>query len=240
MLSAVPDCRGQERAADARRHPPGQRRVVLQRHRRRWGARAASAVVLDPRTGEVLAMASEPGFDANRFPETDRDTQRNRAVTDTYEPGSTLKVVTVAAALSEGLVTPSSAFRLPPQHPRRRPRDPRGTPDVDRAHDGRGDPLPLVQRRDDHARGAARPQPARALDRAVRLRASKTASTSPARQPGSCPSTGRARRSARSRSGTGIAVTPVQMAAAYAAVANGGVWLRPRLLADRGLRSGGA
>ena len=59
-------------------------------------------------------MASEPGFDANRFPETDRDTQRNRAVTDTYEPGSTLKVVTVAAALSEGLVTPSTPLTLAP------------------------------------------------------------------------------------------------------------------------------
>ena len=87
---------------------------VLIRTVRQWGAKAATAVVLDPRTGEVLAMASEPGFDANRFPETDKDTQRNRAVTDTYEPGSTLKVVTVAGGALGGLVTPSTPFSLEP------------------------------------------------------------------------------------------------------------------------------
>ncbi len=88
---------------------------VLLRSVRRWGARAATAVVLDPHSGEILAMAAQPGFDANRFPETPKDVQRNRAVTDTYEPGSTLKVVTVAGALSDGLVTPSTSFTLEPK-----------------------------------------------------------------------------------------------------------------------------
>ena len=69
---------------------------ILRSTVRRWGALAATAVVLDPHSGEVLALAVEPGFDANRFPQTSREVQRNRAVTDTYEPGSTLKVVTVA------------------------------------------------------------------------------------------------------------------------------------------------
>ena len=82
---------------------------------RRWGALAATAVVLDPHSGEVLALAVEPGFDANRFPQTSREVQRNRAVTDTYEPGSTLKVVTVAGALSEGLVSPTTQFTLAPK-----------------------------------------------------------------------------------------------------------------------------
>ena len=72
----------------------------------RW-ERAASAVVLDPRNGDILAMAVERGYDANRFLIVPRDLQRNRAVTDTYEPGSTFKVVTVSAL--EG------SSRLPPR-----------------------------------------------------------------------------------------------------------------------------
>ena len=94
---------------------------TLQRHvervlgatRARWAAKAATAVVLDPRTGAVLAMAVEPGFDANRFPEATRDVQRNRAVTDTYEPGSTFKVVTLAGALESGMVRPWTSYTLP-------------------------------------------------------------------------------------------------------------------------------
>jgi cell division protein FtsI/penicillin-binding protein 2 len=81
---------------------------------RRWSARSATAVVMDPQTGEVLAMATAPRFNANRFPKTRADRRRNRAVTDTYEPGSTFKLVTVAAALQEGMVSPRSSFRLPP------------------------------------------------------------------------------------------------------------------------------
>ena len=60
-------------------------------------------------------MAVAPGYNANRFPTTRADRRRNRAVTDTYEPGSTFKLVTVAAALQEGVVTPRSSFVLPPQ-----------------------------------------------------------------------------------------------------------------------------
>jgi cell division protein FtsI/penicillin-binding protein 2 len=81
---------------------------------RRWSARSATAVVMDPQTGEILALATAPRFNANRFPTTRADRRRNRAVTDTYEPGSTFKLVTVAAALQEGMVSPRSSFRLPP------------------------------------------------------------------------------------------------------------------------------
>jgi cell division protein FtsI (penicillin-binding protein 3)/stage V sporulation protein D (sporulation-specific penicillin-binding protein) len=87
---------------------------VLAETVRRWGARSATAVVMDPRTGAVLAMATAPRFNANRFPTTRADRRRNRAVTDTYEPGSTFKLVTIAAALEEGIVNPRSTFRLPP------------------------------------------------------------------------------------------------------------------------------
>src|SRR5206468_5373574 len=54
-----------------------------------------------------------PGFDANNFSRAPASLQRNAAVTDVYEPGSTFKLVTVAAALSERLVTPLSPFTLP-------------------------------------------------------------------------------------------------------------------------------
>ena len=92
-----------------------QRRVerVLAETRARWAAKSATAVVLDPRTGGVLAMAVEPGFDANKFPDVPRDRQRNRAVTDTYEPGSTFKVVTLAASLETGMVKPWTKYTLP-------------------------------------------------------------------------------------------------------------------------------
>jgi cell division protein FtsI (penicillin-binding protein 3) len=86
---------------------------VLQETRRRWNARAATAVVLDPRTGGILAMAVEPGFDANRFPDVSRERQRMSAVTDTYEPGSTFKVVTLSAVLETGMVQPTDEYTLP-------------------------------------------------------------------------------------------------------------------------------
>ncbi len=86
--------------------------AVLAAAVRQWNAKAATAIVLDPRTGAVLAMANAPGYDANRFSAAPVDSHRNRAVTDTYEPGSTFKVVTVAGALSEGLVSPSTSFFL--------------------------------------------------------------------------------------------------------------------------------
>lgn len=86
--------------------------AVLRETVRRWDAKAATAVVLDPATGAVLAMAVAPGYDANAFPAAPPDRRRNRGLTDTYEPGSTFKLVTVAGALSEGLVRPTTTFTL--------------------------------------------------------------------------------------------------------------------------------
>lgn len=64
---------------------------------------SAAAVVLDPRTGEVLALANYPSFNPNTPAKSKPIVWRNRAVADLYEPGSTLKVVTVAAGLNEGM-----------------------------------------------------------------------------------------------------------------------------------------
>ena len=78
-----------------------------------WAAEAVTAVVIDTRSGGVLALGQAPGFDANLFPDVPAEQFRTRAVTDTYEPGSTFKVVTAAAAIDDGMVTPASSFTLP-------------------------------------------------------------------------------------------------------------------------------
>lgn len=71
-------------------------------------AKSGTVVVMDPQTGEILALALRPTFDPNRFQEASPSIWRNRAVTDTYEPGSTLKVLVAAAALEEGIVEPGT------------------------------------------------------------------------------------------------------------------------------------
>lgn len=73
---------------------------------RRTRAKGAMAVVLDPRTGDVLALAIRPTFDPNAFRSAPRESLRNRAITDPFEPGSTFKVILAAAALEERVVRP--------------------------------------------------------------------------------------------------------------------------------------
>lgn len=73
-------------------------------------AQGASIIVMDPMTGEILAMANRPTFDPNRFSQTPAEERRNRAVTDTFEPGSVFKVVTAAVALGRGAVRPEDRF----------------------------------------------------------------------------------------------------------------------------------
>ncbi len=77
-------------------------------------ARAGSIVVLDVATGEVLAMASAPSFNPNNRGRFDPQRARNRAVTDLFEPGSTLKPLTAAAALESGAVRPESVIDTAP------------------------------------------------------------------------------------------------------------------------------
>jgi cell division protein FtsI (penicillin-binding protein 3) len=72
-----------------------------------------TVVVLDVKTGEILAMANAPTFDPNERSAYDPIHYRNRAVADVYEPGSTLKVVTVSAALNEGIVERNTLFTVP-------------------------------------------------------------------------------------------------------------------------------
>lgn len=78
-------------------------------------AKAATAVVLDVRTGEVLAMVNQPSYNPhNRAGLTDFSVLRNRAITDIFEPGSTIKPFTITAALESGLYTPGTIIETSP------------------------------------------------------------------------------------------------------------------------------
>lgn len=74
------------------------------------GAIGAAIVVLEPKSGEVLALASRPGFDPNVYAKAGESARHNRAVSDYYEPGSTFKVITAAAALDAGKVRPNEVI----------------------------------------------------------------------------------------------------------------------------------
>ncbi len=77
-------------------------------------ARGGTAIIMDPQTGEVLALANAPTFNPNAFGRTSEDDRRNRAVVELYEPGSTFKIVTASAALEEGVLTPSDLIDCSP------------------------------------------------------------------------------------------------------------------------------
>ena len=75
---------------------------------RQHHAKAGAVVVLDSRTGEVLALANFPGYNPNNHSKVDSHTMRNRAIIDLFEPGSTMKPFTIATALEEGKVRPNT------------------------------------------------------------------------------------------------------------------------------------
>ena len=76
----------------------------------KYRAKAGVAIVVDPATGEVLALANYPTFDPNYAAQQSADQRRNRAVTDSFEPGSTFKTILAAAALEEGMVGKDDLF----------------------------------------------------------------------------------------------------------------------------------
>lgn len=88
--------------------------VELKEAVKKYKAKAGSIVVMDPENGEIYAIASVPGFNPNKLSTIRDGNSRNRAITDLYEPGSTMKVIIACAALDEGLCSPSTAFHLEP------------------------------------------------------------------------------------------------------------------------------
>lgn len=77
-----------------------------------YQAKGGTAIVADPHTGEILAMASRPTFDSNSYASTLNDENRtNRAIESQFEPGSTFKIVTLAAAIEEGIFNANKTFQ---------------------------------------------------------------------------------------------------------------------------------
>lgn len=76
-------------------------------------AKAGTVIAMDPATGEILALANRPDYDPNHFADFAPQNWRNVAVSNAYEPGSTFKIITAAAALAEKVVTPQDRFYDP-------------------------------------------------------------------------------------------------------------------------------
>ncbi len=197
----------------------------------RYHAESGSAVVMDPHTGDILAMAGFPSFDPNRFERYSGNTYRNRATTDVFEPGSSYKIVTAAAALEERLVTPWTRLSVPDELPYQdrvfhdshyHETEQMSVSEIIEQSSNVGTikiGLELGSRRLDHyvrkfgfgsASGLGFPGESEGLVLDLDEWSGTTGATVPI--------------------GQGVAVTTVQMAAAYSALANGGVWLEPRLV----------
>lgn len=194
-------------------------KAALQRHK----ARSATAIVLDARTGEILAMVNQPDFNPNNRAHLRSALFRNRAVTDVFEPGSTLKPFTITAALESGKFTPRSIINTSPGMMRV------GNKTITDKHDyGWMTPARIIQKSSNV--GAARIAlgfSKRKLWRLLRSVGfgSATGSGLPGESVGllNPPSRWVTLDHAMMSFGYGISVTPLQLARAYTAFANDGV-----------------
>jgi len=196
----------------------------------KYRARAGVAVLMDPRTGEILALAGAPLYDPNRPGDHRPEHRRNRAITDMYEPGSTFKIVTAAAALNEGT---------------RRPEDPifceNGRMAVPGGFIRDSHPLGWLSFREviEHSSNIGTIKVARTLgDRRLYEYArrfgfdARTGIEFPGEARGLLhhPSVWSKRSLETIAIGQEVLVTPLQLAFAYGAVANNGVLMKPRLI----------
>lgn len=198
---------------------------------------SAAAVVLDPATGEILALANYPSFDPNSTSKTDPGLWRNRAVTDLYEPGSTLKAMTVAAAMNEGISPRAVVTNCARRESIAGGRISCSVHPPYMSGHGPVDMYKIIQ----HSCNIG------SAHLAFRLGAKKLHDYEKAfglidktRAGFGCEAVGymlppedwRPIRLANIGFGQGIAVTPLQMAAAYAVIANGGVYQEPYVIKE--------
>jgi cell division protein FtsI/penicillin-binding protein 2 len=202
----------------------------------KWHAASGSAIVMDPWTGDVLALANVPDYDVPHYDRYSADSRRDRAVEDAYEPGSVFKLVTAAAALDSGKVTPQDRFPA-------RDRLPIGGYIINNAEDGflagSGSTETLGEIIEkSHNVGAAEVGlriGARTLFDALRRFGfgSPTGIGLPGESPGIVPDLADWSTTTLPTIafGQGISTTPLAIARAYCAIANGGLLLRPRIVA---------
>src|SRR3984885_8993452 len=196
-----------------------------------YAPKGATAIVVDPRSSQILAMANWPPIDPNDLSSASSEDLTNRATSFNYEPGSTFKAFTVSAALEEKLVTPETTFTLPPsiQVADRTIEDaePRGTETMS------------------VAQILARSSNVGAVTIGLELGAEKfskwigrfgfgrkTGVQFPGEESGIVPKLDAYSGSSMGNLpiGQGQAVTPMQMVAGYTAIANGGILRRPQLI----------
>jgi cell division protein FtsI/penicillin-binding protein 2 len=231
VVSSTPEREGRSIVTTLDHSIQANAELVLRRTVAQWHARSATAVVLDPRTGAVLAMAQAPGYDANKANHVSFALQRNRAVTDTFEPGSTFKLVTISGALSTGLVTAATKFTLP-----------YSIQVADRTiHDAerRGTETLSVAEILSHSSNVGAVTIAEKLGAPALMEwiqkfgfGKQTGIDFPGESPGQLLPLDQWYGSTIGNVpiGQGIAVTPIQLASAYGAIANGGVWVEPHLV----------
>jgi len=200
---------------------------------KQYQAKSGSVVVMAPRTGELLAVANVPTFDPNRFGTSSDEARKDRAVTNVYEPGSTNKVITAAAALDAGVVRPSTKVTVPPELPL--------CPGVHSFHDSHQHGTEWLTFADVVAQssniGTIRVATKLGPERLAKAEldfgyGQRTGVDLPGETPGivrpqstwTCPDLG------TNAIGQGVAVSVLQMARVYASVANGGLLVQPTLL----------
>jgi cell division protein FtsI (penicillin-binding protein 3) len=201
-----------------------------------WHAKAVTAVVLDTRTGGILAMASAPGVPPAGYRAGNQDEWRLRAITDLYEPGSTFKLVTFMGALQEGVITPQTMFHVKDSYTRYG----RTIPDAHThpvenwtateilAHSSNVGTITI----------AATRLHTKELQKWIHLTGfgHETGVDLPGEAPGKVLDDDKWYGTAilNVPIGEGIAVTPLQMASLYGSVANGGLWVEPHVTASIG------
>ena len=204
---------------------------VLERTVHEWHAKDATAIVIDPQTGAVLAMAQEPGYDANYYPAAAaHDLTVDHAVTDVYEPGSVFKVVTIGGALSQHDITPNTTFRVPGslQVSDRVIHDaePHGTETLKVKQ--------ILQRSSNIGTDliAERYLGETGLKKWMRRFGfgRRTGIDFPGESPGILPSYWSGSTIGTVPIGQGVSVTAIQLASVYSAIANGGEWIQPHLV----------
>ncbi len=198
-------------------------------------AKGATAIVMDPSSGDILAMANWPGYDPTDLESASEEELANRATGFTYEPGSTFKAFTVAAALEDKVVTPQTSFYLPSkiQVADRRIGEAHERPPIDAT-------VSQILAQSSNV-GAVKIGLEEGADRFSDWIdkfgfGEKTGLDYPGEEQGIVPSRDEYSGSTMGNLpiGQGLAVTPLQMAAGYSAIANGGTLRRPRLITQVG------